>query len=159
MAPLTGRELLALVKENPEITNRSELARMAGYERETRKGDTVADLSRFVDALLEAKGVKLEAEPRGRAAANETTVHANGSVLIGSIYSKSAGVGPGDVLGITVDPSTGQIVLDVLSRVEGSPLPFKTYDSQKRKKKGASEDASESGTAVAAGTAESTETL
>ena len=159
MAPLTGRELLTLVKDNPEIKNRSELARMAGYVRETRKGDIVPDLTRFVDALLAAKGVQLEAEPRGRAAASETTVHANGSVLIGSIYSRSAGIGPGDVLGITVDPNTGQMVLDVLSRVEGSPLPFKTYDSQKKKKQGASEDASESKTAVAAGTAESTETF
>ena len=130
MTLLTGRELLALVKDNPEIKNRSVLARMAGYERTTRKGDIVADLGRFTDAVLEAKGVKFDSETRGRAAANETTVHKNGSVLIGAIYSKQAGIGPGDTLSITVDPASGQIVLDVAQRVEGSPLPFKVYEKK-----------------------------
>ncbi len=130
MTLLTGRELLALVKDNPEIKNRSVLARMAGYERKTRKGDIVADLGRFTDAVLEAKGVKFDSETRGRAAANETTVHKNGSVLIGAIYSKQAGIGPSDTLSITVDPASGQMVLDVAQRVEGSPLPFKVYEKK-----------------------------
>jgi hypothetical protein len=125
--PISGRDLLALVKENPEAT-KQELASRAGYTRKTRKGAEVIDIEAFKDAILEAKGVNIKSEARGRAAANETTVHAAGGILIGSIYAKMAGVGPGDVYSITVDPAAGQIVLDVISRVEGSPLPFKVYE-------------------------------
>ena len=125
--PISGRELLALVKDNPEAT-KQELASMAGYIRKTRKGVEVTNIQAFMDAIVEAKGVNIKSEVRGRAAANETTVHAAGGILIGSIYAKMAGVGPGDVYSITVDEATGQIVLDVISRVEGSPLPFKVYE-------------------------------
>jgi hypothetical protein len=124
---ITGRDLLTLVKENPEASS-LELATMAGYTRTNRKGEGVADINSFKDALLEAKGVSIKSEVRGRAAANETTVHAAGGILIGSIYAKRAGVGPGDVYSITVNDETGQIVLDVIERVEGSPLPFKVYE-------------------------------
>jgi hypothetical protein len=124
---ISGRDLLTLVKENPEA-GQQELAAMAGYTRTNRKGQEVISIDAFKDALLEAKGVSIKSEVRGRAAANETTVHAAGGILIGSIYAKMAGVGPGDVYSITVSAETGQIVLDVISRVEGSPRPFKVYE-------------------------------
>lgn len=124
---ISGRDLITLVKDHPDAGH-LELAQMAGYTRTTRKGEVVANIDAFKDALLEAKGLSIKSEVRGRAAANETTVHAAGGILIGSIYAKRAGVGPGDVYSITVDETTGQIVLDIISRVEGSPLPFKVYE-------------------------------
>jgi hypothetical protein len=123
---ISGKDLLALVKDNPEA-HKHELASMAGYFRTTRKGEEVVNIPAFTEALLEAKGVVIRSETRGRAAASETTVHSGGGILIGSIYAKMAGVGPGDVYSITVNEG-GQIVLDVIMRVEGSPLPFKVYD-------------------------------
>jgi hypothetical protein len=137
---ISGRDLLTLVKENPEAGHQ-ELAAMAGYTRTNRKGEEVISIDSFKDALLEAKGVSIKSEVRGRAAANETTVHAAGGILIGSIYAKRAGVGPGDVYSITVDEATGQIVLDVTSRAEGSPLPFKVYERSPKAKTTAEESA------------------
>jgi len=125
---ISGRDLLSLVKENPDMGG-SSLALLAGYSRTNRKDEEVADVSAFKDALLEAKGLSIKSEVRGRAAANETTVHASGQILIGSIYAREAGVGPGDVYSITINDG-GQIVLDVTHREPGSPLPFKVYERQ-----------------------------
>lgn len=137
---ISGRDLLTLVKENPEASS-LELAAMAGYTRINRKGEEVTNIDAFKDALLEAKGVSIKAETRGRAAANETTVHAAGGILIGSIYSKRAGVGPGDVYSINVNEETGQIVLDLIERVAGSPLPFKVYERTPKKDAAATSEA------------------
>jgi len=130
--PITGRELLQLVKDFSE-DNATALAIRAGYTRKHRKtGETIANTAAFKDALLAAKGVTIASDTKGRAAQNETTVHAAGGILIGSIYSKMAGVGPGDTYSITVNAETSQIVLDVIERVEGSPLPFRVYDRAKK---------------------------
>lgn len=124
---ISGRELLTLVKENPEASS-TDLAVMAGYIRTTRKGEEVPDPTALTNALLEAKGINLKTDTRGRVAANETSVHRGGSVLIGNTYIQKAGIGPGDVLSIEVNSNTGQIVLNVIERVEGSPLPIKVYE-------------------------------
>lgn len=137
--PVTGKDLLQLVKDNPD-SNATELALLAGYTRTHRKtGETVASTSAFKDALLEAKGLSIKSDQKGRAAQNETTVHAGGSILIGSIYAKMAGVGPGDIYSITIDGETGQIVLDVVERAEGSPRPFKVYKRGEKKAEEAAE--------------------
>jgi len=130
--PITGRELLQLVKDNDTL-NATALALLAGYTRTHRKtGETIANTAAFKDALLVAKGVTIASDTKGRAAQNETTVHAGGGILIGSIYAKMAGVGPGDTYSITVNAETSQIVLDVIERVEGSPQPFRVYDRAKK---------------------------
>ena len=134
---ITGRDLLTLVKENPDAGHQ-ELARMAGFIRINRKGEEVLSIDAFKDALLDAKGISIKSEVRGRAAANETTVHAAGGILIGCIYAKSANVGPGDVYSITVNSETSQIVLDLIERAEGSPRPFKVYDRAQKAKETAS---------------------
>lgn len=130
---ISGRDLLNLVKENPEETGPA-LATLAGYTRNSRKGEVVADVAAFKDALLEAKGLSIKSEQRGRAAASETTVHASGAILIGSIYAKAAGVGPGDVYSITTNEDTGSITLDIIHREPGSPLPFRVYERQPKAK-------------------------
>jgi hypothetical protein len=130
---ISGRDLLTLVKENPDAGHQ-ELAAMAGYIRINRKGEEVISVDAFKDALLDAKGISIKPEVRGRAAANETTVHAGGGILIGCIYAKLANVGPGDVYSITVNPETSQIVLDLTERAEGSPRPFKVYDRAQKAK-------------------------
>lgn len=131
--PISGRDLLQLVKDFSD-ENATALALRAGYTRTHRKtGEIIANTAAFKDALLVAKGVSIASDAKGRAAQNETTVHAAGGILIGSIYAKTAGVGPGDTYSITVNAETGQIVLDVIERVEGSPLPFRVYDRKPKK--------------------------
>jgi len=134
--PLKGKELLAYVKENHPALSKTELTRGAGYFKLNRKGEQVLNKDGFTAALLEAKGVSLTDETRGRSAAFETTVHANGSILIGAIYAGMAGVGPGDYYGITVaDDGSGTITLNLIERMEGSPRAVKVYDRPVKKNK------------------------
>lgn len=97
--PLTGKELLAKVKENDGLTKR-ELARECGYYTVSKEGQTRVALADFYDALLAAKGIQLEpqksADGRGREASYTVTVHKNGQIVIGAAYTKEMGLKTGD---------------------------------------------------------------
>lgn len=112
---LTGAELIKCVQAN-EGLGRVSLARKAGYVRVNKKGEEVADLGRFYNALFEAQGLPLTSK-RGCRLSNtrsyETTVHASGILLIGKTYTKEAELEPGDVFRIT--PSPGKIELELVS--------------------------------------------
>ena len=58
---LTGKELLAKVKENDGLTKR-ELAKECGYYTVGKDGQVRVNLAEFYDALLSAKGIQLEPE-------------------------------------------------------------------------------------------------
>jgi hypothetical protein len=96
---LTGKELLAKVKENDGLTKR-ELAKQCGYYSVGKDGQTRVNLSEFYDALLTAKGIQLEPdtgkEGRGREATYTLSVHKNGQMVIGSSYTQEMGLKPGD---------------------------------------------------------------
>jgi hypothetical protein len=101
-APLTGKALLQKVKELSHLAKR-ETAQQCGYVKTSTSGGVRTDLSGFYDAVLSAKGVKLDEssrETRGKVATYKATVHKNGQLLIGSAYTKGMGLKEGDVFTI-----------------------------------------------------------
>lgn len=96
---LTGKALLAKVKENDGLTKR-ELAKECGYYTVGKEGQTRVSLAEFYDALLAAKGIQLEpeksADGRGREASYTLTVHKNGQIVIGAAYTQEMGLKSGD---------------------------------------------------------------
>ena len=98
--PLTGKELKAKVKKLQGATKK-EIAKACGYASKTKTGQERVNLGSFYSALLEAEGMTFEASPsgsarRGRTATYRTTVHKNGTLLIGASYTKEMGLNPGD---------------------------------------------------------------
>jgi AbrB-like transcriptional regulator len=101
-APLTGKALLQKVKEFSHLAKR-ETAKQCGYVKTSASGSSRTDLSGFYDAVLSAKGVKLDEtsrDTRGKVATYKATVHKNGQLLIGSAYTKGMGLKEGDVFTI-----------------------------------------------------------
>jgi hypothetical protein len=96
---LTGKPLLAKVKENDGLTKR-ELAKECGYYTVGKENQTRVNLAEFYDALLSAKGIQLEpqksADGRGREASYSLTVHKNGQIVIGAAYTQEMGLKSGD---------------------------------------------------------------
>jgi hypothetical protein len=100
--PLTGKALLQKIKELSHLAKR-ETAKQCGYVKASKSGGARTDLSGFYDAVLAAKGVKLDEtsrDSRGKVATYKATVHKNGQLLIGSAYTKGMGLKEGDVLTI-----------------------------------------------------------
>ncbi len=100
--PLTGKALLQKVKELSHLAKR-ETAKQCGYVKTSPSGAVRTDLSGFYDAVLSAKGVKLDEtsrDSRGKVATNRATVHKNGQLLIGSAYTKQMGLNEGDTFTI-----------------------------------------------------------
>lgn len=100
--PLVGKALLQKVRELSHLTKR-EVARMSGYVKTSPSGAIRTDLSGFYDAVLSAKGVKLDETNRdsgGKVATYKATVHKNGQLLIGSAYAKQMGLKEGDTFTI-----------------------------------------------------------
>ncbi len=95
---LTGKSLLQKIK----ISNlpKRELAKECGYYTVSNNGEVRVNLADFYDAVLAAKGIalepKLEKDGRGREATYRVTVHQNGQIVIGSSYTESMGLKPGD---------------------------------------------------------------
>ncbi len=100
--PLTGKALLQRVKELSHLAKR-ETAKQCGYVKTTKSGIARTDLSGFYDAVLTAKGVKLDEssrDNRGKVATYKATVHKNGQLLIGAAYTKGMGLSEGDIFTI-----------------------------------------------------------
>lgn len=101
-APLVGKALLQKVKELSHLAKR-ETAKQCGYVKTSTSGGVRTDLSGFYDAVLAAKGVKLDEsgrDSRGKVATYKATVHKNGQLLIGSAYTRGMGLKEGDVFTI-----------------------------------------------------------
>ena len=96
--PLTGKALLQKIKDS-NLPKR-ELAKQCGYYTASKDGQTRINLAEFYNAVLAAKGIALEPEAskdgRGREATYRVSVHKNGSIVIGSNYTQSMGLEPGD---------------------------------------------------------------
>ncbi len=95
---LTGKPLLQKIKSS-NLPKR-ELAKECGYFSISKDGEVRVNLGDFYDAVLAAKGIALEPksekEGRGREATYRVTVHQNGQIVIGSSYTQSMGLKPGD---------------------------------------------------------------
>ncbi|MBW4602765.1 MAG: AbrB family transcriptional regulator [Calothrix sp. FI2-JRJ7] len=98
-APLTGKALLAKVKELSTLPRR-ERAKQCGYYTTTKGGQVRVNLTDFYDALLSARGIPLSPESpkdgRGREPTYRVSVHQNGQIVIGATYTKAMGLEPGD---------------------------------------------------------------
>ncbi|BAZ37843.1 AbrB family transcriptional regulator [Calothrix sp. NIES-4101] len=98
-APLTGKALLAKVKELSSLPRR-ERAKQCGYYTTTKGGQVRVNLTDFYDALLSARGIPLSPEApkdgRGREPTYRVSVHQNGQIVIGATYTKAMGLEPGD---------------------------------------------------------------
>lgn len=97
--PLTGKALLAKVKELSSLPRR-ERAKQCGYYTTTKAGQERVNLTDFYDALLAARGVALSPESskdgRGREPTYRVSVHQNSQIVIGATYTKAMGLKPGD---------------------------------------------------------------
>ncbi|HLO51704.1 MAG TPA: AbrB family transcriptional regulator [Kamptonema sp.] len=98
-SPLIGRALLSKVKELSHLPRR-ETAKLCGYYSTTKNDLTRVNLTDFYDAVLAARGIPLTPETtkdgRGREATYHVSVHKNGQIVIGSTYTESMGLKPGD---------------------------------------------------------------
>lgn len=97
--PLTGKPLLQRLKEIPSFS-RSAKARECGYVSVGKNGNTRVNISGFLNAILEARGVSLESgngqDGRGREATYRVSVHKNGTIVIGQSYTQKLGLKAGD---------------------------------------------------------------
>ncbi|MEN9206716.1 MAG: AbrB family transcriptional regulator [Gloeomargarita sp. GMQP_bins_120] len=94
--PLTGKALLKKLEELRHLSRR-EKAKYCGYYR--IKGDRIRiNVSEFMDAVLQAKGVEIDntRDGRGREPTYRVTVHRNGQIVIGAAYTQKMGLKPGD---------------------------------------------------------------
>lgn len=99
MEPLSGSELLAKVKELGDAS-KSEVVRACGFVSQRKDGGDRLNFTAFYEALLEAKGVSLQAETAagkaGRRLEYRTKVQFNGNLLVGKAYTRLLGLEPGD---------------------------------------------------------------
>ncbi len=97
--PLTGKALLAKVKELANLPRR-ETAKRCGYYTVTKGGQPRVNLTDFYDAVLAAKGVPLDPDGtkdgRGREPTYRVSVHKNGQIVIGSTYTQEMNLKAGD---------------------------------------------------------------
>jgi len=97
---LTGAELLAKVKELGDAS-KSELVRSCGYVSTKKDGSERLNFTAFYEALLEAKGLSLGSDgkgkgPGGRSLSYIATVQGNGNLLVGKAYTAQLGLNPGE---------------------------------------------------------------
>ena len=97
--PLQGKELLKKVKELSHLSRRKK-AIECGYYSVGNNKQPKAKIAEFLEAILEAQGIKLSdgrsKDGRGREASYRVSVHKNGSIVIGSAYTSEMGLNPGD---------------------------------------------------------------
>jgi AbrB-like transcriptional regulator len=97
--PLTGKALLQKLKELSHLS-RSEKARECGYFSVGNGEKPRANIGAFISAVLAAKGVSLDTEDskdaRGREASYRVSVHKNGQMVIGAVYTQVMGLQAGD---------------------------------------------------------------
>jgi hypothetical protein len=98
-APLIGKALLSKVKELSGMSRR-ETAKECGYFKILKSGQEQVNTANFYNALLEAKGIsmttKAEKNGRGRDVNYKITVHQNGQMVMGGVYTKEMGLKEGD---------------------------------------------------------------
>ena len=97
---LVGADLLAKVKELGDVS-KSELVRSCGYVSTKKDGGERLNFTAFYEALLEAKGLSLGLDgkgkgPGGRKLSYVATVQGNGNLLIGKAYTAQLDLQPGD---------------------------------------------------------------
>jgi hypothetical protein len=105
--PLTGETLLKKVSELDNLS-KEEKAKACGYFTITKNGTERVSMMKFLNALVDAKGMKLDGKSvngngrGGRSASYRISVQSNGNLLIGSAYTKQMELQPGDEFEISL---------------------------------------------------------
>lgn len=105
--PLSGNALLAQVKQLEQAT-REEKAKVCGYYKVTHNGTERVNVMAFLNAILEAEGMDLDAKsesnkkPRGHSPSYRISVQSDGKLLVGSAYTKKIELQPGDEFKISL---------------------------------------------------------
>jgi hypothetical protein len=104
--PLEGEALINKVKELADLS-KEEKARACGYYTVTKSGVERVNMMKFLNALLDAEDISLDARPSesghvGRSPSYRVTVQSNGNLLVGSAYTKQLGLKPGDEFAIAL---------------------------------------------------------
>ena len=104
--PLEGEKLLAKVKDL-EALSQEEKAKACGYYTVTKNGVERVNMMKFLNALIDAKGIELDGKQNGngrggRSASYRISVQSNGNLLIGSAYTKQMELKPGDEFEISL---------------------------------------------------------
>jgi hypothetical protein len=102
MTPLTGEELLQVIKQNAGMSAK-ELAALAGYTTTTKTGQKRVKMLAFQGAVLNANRISFgsnDDSPKGgvrggRKASFQIQVQQNGNLLIGAAYTRRMGLTPG----------------------------------------------------------------
>jgi hypothetical protein len=106
MEPLEGEELVQKVKDLGDLS-KEEKAKACGYCTFTKNGVERVNMMKFLNALIDAKGIELDITSNGngrggRTASYRISVQSNGNLLIGSAYTKQMNLQPGDEFEITL---------------------------------------------------------
>jgi hypothetical protein len=104
--PLTGEELLEKVK-SLGTASKDEKAKACGYYTKTKNGIERVNMMKFLNALIDAEGIRLDSTSSGtgrggRSASYKISVQSNGNLLIGAAYTSKMGLEPGDEFEITL---------------------------------------------------------
>lgn len=120
--PLKGEALISKVKEMLN-SSKEEKAKACGYYTVTKSGIERVNMMKFLNALLDAEEISLNARNDssghvGRSPSYRITVQSNGSLLVGSAYTKQLGLKPGDEF--TINIGRKHIKLVAISQQENS---------------------------------------
>ncbi|MDE5082348.1 MAG: AbrB family transcriptional regulator [Trichodesmium sp. St15_bin1_1] len=104
--PLQGEDLLQKVKDLGNLS-KEEKARGCGYYTVTKNGVERVNMMKFLNALIDAEGIKLDGKQNGsgrggRSASYRISVQSNGNLLIGAAYTKQMDLQPGDEFEISL---------------------------------------------------------
>ena len=104
--PLIGEALIAKVKELDSLS-KEDKAKACGYCTVTKNGVERVNMMKFLNALIDAKGVELDGKQNangrgGRSASDRISVQSNGNLRIGSAYTTQMGLQPGDEFEISL---------------------------------------------------------
>ena len=104
--PLIGEALIAKVKELDSLS-KEDKAKACGYCTVTKNGVERVNMMKFLNALIDAKGVELDGKQNangrgGRSVSYRISVQSNGNLLIGSAYTTQMGLQPGDEFEISL---------------------------------------------------------
>lgn len=106
--PLTGEKLLAKIKQLGDLS-REEKAKACGYYSFDPDGSERLNVMAFMNAVLDAEGVDLDAQPTnngtgtsGRQPSYMVSVQTNGNLLVGAAYTKQMELSPGDLFEVSL---------------------------------------------------------
>jgi len=104
--PLSGEGLVQKVKDLGNLS-KEEKARKCGYYTVTKNGVERVNMMKFLNALIDAEGIKLDGKRNGngrggRSASYRISVQSNGNLLIGAAYTKQMDLQPGDEFEISL---------------------------------------------------------